>query len=300
MTPLSEPAARGVAQAALFTALVDDAAVFPPGNAPLEVAVREHRGHRSSAYAALVGPLLVPTSGAVHLDELVEVGEDLRVALVARPGTPDDEVGDAVAAARRSPGVHLVGLEVGWSPHWRDTCPADLPLTLEVPRGEAQADALADLATAADAGEGGATRSTATSPDRPVQAKFRTGPTPTWPWPDEAELAAFLRSALDHQVPFKLTGGLHHAVRGTHGGQEQHGLLNVLLAVHHGLAGAEVLDLADTLRQRDAAALVTAVLALGPEESAAVRAAFTAYGCCGVTDPLGELSTLHLLEGVPL
>lgn len=287
MTPLSDAAARGVAQDALFTALVDDAAVFPPGNAPLDVAVREHRAHRGSGYAAMVGPLLVPTSGAAHLGELVEAGEGLRVALVARPGTPDAEVDDAVAAARRIPGVRLVGLEVGWSPHWRDTCPADLPLTLEVPRGGAQVQALADLATAA-------------SSDRPVQAKFRTGPTPTWPWPDEVELATFLLSALHHEVPFKLTGGLHHAVRGTHAGQEQHGLLNVLVAVHRALAGAEVPELADTLRRRDAAALVGAVLGLGAAQAAAVRSSFTAYGCCGVTDPLGELSTLHLLEGVHL
>ncbi|MGA8980339.1 MAG: hypothetical protein WB473_14625, partial [Pedococcus sp.] len=168
-----------------------------------------------------------------------------------------------------------------------DTCPAALPLTLEVPRGEAQPDALADLARAS-------------TPQRRVQAKFRTGPTPTWPWPDEAELATFLRSAVDHAVPFKLTGGLHHAVRGTHGGQEQHGLLNVLVAVHRALTGAEVLDLADTLSQRDVGTLVTAVVALGAAEAAAVRSSFTAYGCCGVTDPLGELSTLHLLQGVHL
>ena len=30
---------------------------------------------------------------------------------------------------------------------------------------------------------------------RPVVAKFRTGPTPTWPWPEEDELAAVLVAA---------------------------------------------------------------------------------------------------------
>ena len=69
---------------------------------------------------------------------------------------------------------------------------------------------------------------------RPVVAKFRTGPTPTWPWPDEAELAAFLRLAASAEAPFKLTGGLHHAVRGTYpvdgAPEEHHGILNVLLA----------------------------------------------------------------------
>ena len=286
MTPLPDAPALGVAQASLFKALVDDAAVFPPGNAPLEVAVREHRGHRSSAYAAMVGPLLVPTSKTARLGELVGPEEHLRVSLVARPGTAAGEVSDAVATSARIPGVGVAGLEVGWVADWRDTFPTDLPLTLEVPRGDDQPDALADLTRA--------------SPQRPAQAKFRTGPTPTWPWPDETELATFLRSAIDLAVAFKLTGGLHHAVRGTHDGQDQHGLLNVLVAVHRALLGAEVADLADTLRQRDADALVTAVVALGAAEAAAVRSSFTAYGCCGVTDPLGELSTLHLLQGVDL
>ena len=40
--------------------LVDDAAVFPPGNAALPDAVAAHREHRAAWYADLVGPLLVP------------------------------------------------------------------------------------------------------------------------------------------------------------------------------------------------------------------------------------------------
>ena len=47
---------------ALFARLVDDAAVFPPGNAPLPEAVTAHLTHRTAWYASLVGPLMVPTS----------------------------------------------------------------------------------------------------------------------------------------------------------------------------------------------------------------------------------------------
>ena len=32
-------------------------------------------------------------------------------------------------------------------------------------------------------------------------------------------------------------------------------------------------------------------------DAAIVRAFFTAYGCCEVTDPIGELTTLGLIEG---
>ena len=51
--------------APLFDRLVDDAAVFPPGLAPLDVAVREHLDRREGAYAAHIGPLLVPASAAL-------------------------------------------------------------------------------------------------------------------------------------------------------------------------------------------------------------------------------------------
>ena len=47
---------------ALLRGLVDDAAVFPPGSAPLPEAVAAHRDHRTAWYADMVGPLLVPAS----------------------------------------------------------------------------------------------------------------------------------------------------------------------------------------------------------------------------------------------
>jgi len=31
-------------------------------------------------------------------------------------------------------------------------------------------------------------------------------------------------------------------------------------------------------------------------DASVVRAFFTAYGCCGVTDPIGELASLRLIK----
>jgi hypothetical protein len=289
MTPLSDAAADLPAEPALFTGLVDDAAVFPPGLAPLPDAVREHRVHRTAWYAALIGPLLVPASAAGELASLVDRdGDPLRVVLVARPGTALHVVTDAVHDLREHPGVDVVAAELGWTPEWRDLDLGDLPLTLEVPRGTDQARALDDLALDAD-------------DEGMLQAKFRTGATPQWAWPDERELAAFVRGAVDRALAFKLTGGLHHAVRGLHpssgsAGEEQHGLLNVLCAVRDAVHGAEVSALEAVLAERDPAPLVSRVDDLDRAESAAVRAFFTAYGCCGVTDPVRELHDLNLIE----
>jgi hypothetical protein len=289
MTRLSDAAAPRPAEPGLFAGLVDDAAVFPPGNAPLEEAVRMHRVHRTSWYAGLVGPLLVPASAAPDLVPLVAGAgagaepDRLGVAVIGRPGTPADQVLEAVALLQAADGVRVVGVERGWEPSWRDAPDAGVPQTLEVPRGAAQAEAVADIA--ADA-----------SDDRPLQAKFRTGATDTWAWPDERELATFVRTAVDHDLGFKLTGGLHHAVRGTHDGQEQHGLLNVLVAVRWALNGDDVDELVPLLAERDPAVLVPHVTRMSAADAAIVRAFFPAYGCCGVTDPITELAALGLLE----
>ena len=101
-------------------------------------------------------------------------------------------------------------------------------------------------------------------------------------------------------MPFRLTGGLHHAVRGTYAvagvPEENHGLLNVLLATSAALSGAGHEEVAGLLALRDGAALAELVAAWPDATAARVREAFTAYGCCTVTDPLGELADLGLLE----
>jgi hypothetical protein len=279
----SQLRAEHVAEPALFAALVDDAAVFPPGNAPLPEAVRLHRIHRKAWYAACVGPLLTPASAAAELSDLAGDGEPLRVGVVGRPGTPTAEVRAAVDRLETAPGVEPVAVELGWTPDWRDTAWGGLKVSLEVPRGAEQEKALADIA--ADA-----------SDSVPLQAKFRTGATPDWPWPDEAELATFLRTAIDHDLGFKLTGGLHHAVRGTHDGEEQHGVLNLLVAVRWALNGEDVDELVPLLAERDPAVLVPQVTRMSAADAAIVRAFLTSYGCCDVTDPVGELADLGLVE----
>ncbi|MFW5471003.1 hypothetical protein ACOCJ4_13260 [Knoellia sp. CPCC 206435] len=271
---------------ALLAGLIDDAAVFPPGNAPLPVAVSRHRAHRGSPYAGLVGPLLVP---AVDADALAaqansEPGDVLSVGLIARPGADPNLVVDAVQRLGGDPLVDVVGAELGWFAGWRGLAVEGLPLTLEVPRGAERDRALDDVAAAVD------------EVGRPVQAKFRTGATPTWQWPDEAELAGFLHDCARLGVPFKLTGGLHHAVRADHDGDPQHGLLNVLLAVHAAAHDGSPAAPETVLSERDPRPLADAVSALGEPEVRRVRSLLTAYGCCEVTDPIGELRDLDLLD----
>ncbi|HSO64342.1 MAG TPA: hypothetical protein VLQ78_04490 [Ornithinibacter sp.] len=289
--------APGSADAPLLRGLVDDAAVFPPAAVPLPMAVRAHAAHRNSAYAAAVGPLLVPASGVADLvavleEEAARAGRGtgdaaLDVVLVARPGAEPTLLTAGVDALHEEPRVRVVGAELAWHDGWRELGLDDLAVALEVPRGDDHDAALADIRAAVHDG-------------RRVVAKLRTGPTPTWPWPDEDEVAAFLVMTNELGVPFKLTGGLHHAVRGTYEAEgvpeENHGLLNVLLATSAARSGAGREEVAALLALRDGAALAELVAAWPDATASRVRESFTAYGCCTVTDPLGELATLGLLD----
>ncbi len=277
----------------LFGALVDDAAVFPPGNSPLPQAVAHHAGHRGAWYGACVGPLLVPAGSATDLLAVLDGGGwpgpgTLDTTVVARPGTDPAALAEALAVLAADPRVDLVAVELGWTDDWRRLgVPGELPLALEVPRGEEeQSEALADIRLSVAEGDA-------------VVAKFRTGPTPTWPWPDEDELARFLTGAIGAPVPFRLTGGLHHAVRGRYEvdgvPEENHGLLNILLATAAALDHAPREEVAAILADRDTSALVSAVGTWSHHTDRRVRSAFTAYGCCTVTDPLGELTGLGLI-----
>ncbi|MGC5584077.1 hypothetical protein [Ornithinimicrobium sp. W1665] len=279
----------------LFRGLVDDAAVFPPGNAPVARAWEEHLRLRREGYADLLGPLLVGTGHAAGLAQVAgeeQDGAPVAVAVVCRPGTPVEELLSAVARLRVVAAVRVVSVETALDPagSWRRALDLEVPVAVEVgpdPGGMPRAlDALA----------------AATGPAGRVLAKLRTQATPQQPVPAPSELAAFLVGADARDLPVKLTGGLHHAVaRGTAGGAppERHGVLNVLVAVARLMDGADEEALVEALRIEDADRLVGALTSedAAPDEAAVTRLRhrFRSFGCCGVTDPLDELAALGVL-----
>ncbi|MEO7447456.1 MAG: hypothetical protein ABI336_04205 [Humibacillus sp.] len=271
----------------LLDRLVDDAAVFPPGLAPLESAVREHLARRTSRYAVHLGPLLVPAAAAAEVAVLAAEDErtqtdPLRVGLVCRPGSPEAQLVEAVAGLRDDDRVVVAGVEVGWSPTWRSVLELGTTVAVEVGLGHDQSRGLDEIASAVDE-------------DADVVAKFRTGATPTWSWPDEAALAGFIDAAVLRGLPVKLTGGLHHVTRASAEAEPAHGLLNVLLAVHEALDGAEAPELAALLGVTDTEKLMERVAALTAVDASRLRRTFRGFGCCGVIEPLSELEALGLI-----
>ncbi|GIH71244.1 hypothetical protein [Sphaerimonospora thailandensis] len=284
----------------LFASLFDDAALFPPGNAPMAAAVPAHRRHRASWYAGFVGPFIcadtrlaelpadlaisvVVTGGPAAIEGLVEgLAEGLAEGLGTLPNAVALEVSgvadpaDAAAAVtalrawmsgNRASGNRASGPDRGAAGF------------VEVPRGEASLPVLDVLAGTA------------------FLAKFRTGGLQAQAFPSEAELAGAIVACADRGLPFKCTAGLHHAVRHTapDTGFEHHGFLNVLLATSAALDGVAADEVAGVLAERDAAAVADRIRALGDDEVAAARRMFRSFGTCSIDEPLDDLAALGLI-----
>ncbi|MEV6348960.1 hypothetical protein [Actinoplanes sp. NPDC051851] len=244
----------------IFEGLFDDAALFPPGNLPLAEAIPAHRAHRQSWYSALVGPFVCPAdrAGAVPLP----------VSLILRDG-PES----LPQVQRQARELRAVEMPVPGGMNPTDAAralekhlPDNVPGYLELPWDDL--DALAG------------TR---------IRAKFRTGPAPS-----DTALAGAIRDAVDRDLAFKCTAGLHHAIRAG----QQHGFLNILLATDAALQGANRADLAALLAERSAEQvvhLVDQVTAAGRWDAA--RAVFTSFGTCSIVEPIADLVALGLLGG---
>lgn len=278
----------------LLTGLCDDAALFPPGNAPMDAAVPAHLAHERSDHAALVGPFVFPAPRLGELPAIIgEKGAEqdgkLELSVTVPGGT--DAVPAALEQLRAIDGVTLVAMEIGvpdgQTPDALFTAldgiasaAPGVDIFVEVPRDDRRPEILARLAGTAYA------------------AKFRTGGIVATAYPDEAELAAAIHSVVGARVRFKATAGLHHAVRNTDPdtGFEQHGFLNVMLAAHRAAGGASVDEVATTLADRDGAGLAEELAGLSAEAVDALRASFLSFGTCSISDPLTELVGLGLVS----
>jgi hypothetical protein len=272
------------AERALFRDLFDDAAVFPPARTALPHAVTDHVARRASSYADLVGPLLLPVSAIGDFLRL-ERPQRVDVGLIGGPGADLSHLEDARSRLVEDLGVTLTGIELSWPLDWRLALSWGAPLSVEVPPGAEMERALSELQ---DQGED----------PSPVRAKFRTGSTQDHPVPSPSQLAAFIRACVDHDISFKLTGGLHHAIsQTTSAGEHQFGFLNIIAATRWALAhGAEIPEMESLLSQRDPVPILDITTRMSEADASVVRAFFTSYGCCAVSDPIADLAALGLIK----
>lgn len=287
---MSRAEAFPAGRAGLLDGFVDDAAVFPPGLAGWEEAVAAHVAYRHSSWSRAVGPLLVPAAGVDGL--LAELGpapglpRPLLVGLVSRDGAGPARAAAARLAADGRARVVAVELPLPAAQDdlagtWADLAVDGAAVWWEVDRDAPLDQQLDRIATARpSAGSGG--------------AKLRTGGSDPAAVAPTALLATFLVGCATWGLPFKLTAGLHHAVRGPDPvtGGVTHGVANVLLATVAAAEGAGCEQVAAALERTDADGLASEVRALTGDQVRRLRALWSSFGCCGVLDPLTELDRL--------
>jgi hypothetical protein len=262
----------------LWHGLIDDAAIFPPGDASLDDAITAWQERLATPYAGLARSFVVrDTDLGGHL-----AGIPLTVVCTIGAGA----VEPAVELAHRK-GLTLAGIEVALrgpdlAGNARRVEAAvrtsglddDVPIHLEItgPMGGGWLAAADEVAAAGHS------------------LKLRLGNVDHDLIPDAATVAGWIDAALDRETPFKATAGLHRAVRHDAEGGGAHGFLNVLVATRALLDGASRDEAVDVLESRDGAALAA-------HELGQTRRWFTSFGSCSVTEPRDDLIALGLLEG---
>jgi hypothetical protein len=274
-------------ETSLLGSLFDDAAIFPPGNAPMRQAVRSHLEYLRSWYADFVGPFVCPHHRLLELEQaLGEVGARSFGVIVTVPEGPL-ALPDALATARECRSVQLVAVEVTHS----GVTPAQIvefvriqaapaAVFVEIPVAQLTGALATDLAIYG------------------LRAKLRTGGTTAVAFPSEPALAAALAALVAAGVTFKCTGGLHSAVRHRDDatGFEHQGFLNIALAVRELQRVAAPAAVEAVLADGDAARIARLTGELTSTDIEGVRSLFQSFGTCSIDEPLSDLLHLGLVE----
>jgi hypothetical protein len=265
-----------------WSGLIDDAAIFPPGNTPLHEATAAYGARDADHGAGLVGTFVLKDT---DLPLVRGFGGPLSVVVTGGAGQIEGPAGLC-----RKLGLQLAGLEIAlrdpddlagnvqrvvaavYAARDAGSLDPDVPVYVELPPTEPTHQWLA----AADEVAGAELR-----------LKLRTGGLEAEGFPTAPTLAAWIDAALDRETPFKCTAGLHRALRHTgDDGFEHHGFLNLLAATLRAFDGAARDDVVATLEDRELAPV---------DDLARARRWFTSFGSCSIDEPLADLRELGLI-----
>jgi hypothetical protein len=279
-----------VAVEPLFTALVDDAGLFPPEQLAMPEAVARHRADVRRRHPVLTQRFLCPASRLGELREGLEPDESWDLGLIL--DGPPEMLPGALKEIATDPRLHLATVE------------------LRVPVGDDPAESVHRVvAASADVPPGagiyaelglswlGWREALGLLARRGLGAKVRCGGIEAHLFPSVQQLASFIVAAVEAGVPFKATAGLHHAVRYVDPatGFDHHGFLNVMVAVSRAVSGASIQDVEAALREHDGEVLATQARAVDEASAARARDRFVAYGSCSTVDPVTDLAALGLV-----
>jgi hypothetical protein len=282
---LRAPGPRGIPP--LFARLVDDAALFPPGTAPVPQAVAVHLEARSGQYSGVLGPMLCQASRLPELiTELAKAKPEAPVplSLVCDTGLGGVPKALSIIEGRQELlALRMVEMPAPsdvddiWLERVSEFVPEDVIRVVEPRRGgDGWLDGIKRVA------------------EHGCWPKLRCGGQTAESVPSVDVVAEFLAVASGLNVPFKATTGMRTAVRGAdpETGFTHHGFLNLLVAAARSLSGK---DVREALASTDGTALAEEARSLSDDAASAVRDVFSSYGSISLKDPVAELEGLGLL-----
>ncbi len=260
---------------AMFTRLIDDAALFPPAEEPMHIAVSGHHDRSMGRHGWVLGRFLCTGSRLAELQQSLDTDERMELGLILA-----DRADAMIAMEVADDDLHfdLTAVELG--PRFGDpthlTETVTIPVYCEVDRDSGLDDQLDRIAAAR------------------AEAKLRTGGVVAEAFPPVDEVAAFITACVQRGIGFKCTAGLHNAIahRDPDTGFDHFGFLNIILATHAAHTDTEV---ADALRMRDPARVKKEIVAISETDTDLVRESFHGFGSCSFSDPLDDLIGLGLV-----
>ncbi|MGI5286007.1 hypothetical protein ACQEVF_22100 [Nonomuraea polychroma] len=253
----------------LYTALVDDAGLFPPTSLHMDEALARYRRDVERGNPVLTHRFLCPAS---RLDRLR--GKDYRPRRMG-----------LIVDTPEVPAFDDLPVDIVEMPLPDGTSVATLADQLRLPDGVRLFAEVVPGKMAVDVPDG-------------VGLKVRCGGLAADAFPPVEHLAMFIKFCVDNDVPFKATAGLHHAIRHFDPslGVDRHGFLNLALAVCEAVEGR---DPAPALRTTDVGHLVRLAQSVPEETAKRARRLLVSYGSCSTSTPVEDLRTLGLIEEVP-
>ncbi|WP_433715987.1 hypothetical protein ACQP2U_19650 [Nocardia sp. CA-084685] len=268
----------------LLDGLVDDAGLFPPTALSMPDAVARHRADSLAASPVLTHRFLCPASRISELRAQLEIGDRIRVGLIADKGLSG--LATALSDIAADPVLDLALIEF-------PLAAANVPVAEVIAQLPDRVPVFVEPVAYSDIA--------ALTPELArlgVGLKLRCGGIRPELFPSAPALADALVAAAGGGVPVKATAGLHHAVRYTdeRTGFTHHGFLNLVLAAAAAAGGTDADAIEATLLSDDSLRLVRAATTLDAVAVAATRGLLTSYGSCSTTIPVAEAQAFGLID----
>ncbi len=276
----------------------------------MSAALEEYAAACEGPHAWMLGRFIVPIS---RIEEMGDRRRDFPLSvLVNVPLAPDADTGLwvelagkslAIVARERDCGARIEALEVGIPPpRWQRE-------TVDAPLGQLGAllerEGLRDVTTYAELPRNSVP--TAAAKRARFGVKLRCGGIDAAAFPAVESVAAFIAAAVEEELRFKATAGLHHPVRHIDAatGFTMHGFLN-LLAASSFASRVDRVTLEAILSEEDPAAFTFDDVSFSwrdlrceIDDLRAVRSSsFVGYGSCSFQEPIDDLTALGILPPV--